>query len=368
MFGMFMILPVFSLYASQLPVPATALQTGLAIGLFGLVQALLQIPFGRASDHWGRRRVVIVGLLLLAAGSALATLTDDIHLLMLARALQGSGAVAAVVAAWLADTTRDEVRTQAMAVHGAGVGLSFVGAIVLGPLLAGVVGVPGLFALTGALALLSILPLLAVPDRGHSREAAAIPSAAGLPLWRLHLGSFLLNATMTAMFAALPFAIRLALDLPDSAHWKFYLPVLLGALLPVLPLLRLGRRSLAAQRRLFMAAIAVPAFAMGGLAGGTGDRSLLIAGMLAYFVGFALLQAMMPAALSRLVVPAQRGAAMGRFNTAQVLGAAIGNLLGGWAHDAASLGGPFLVASALLCLWLPLAWSTPLPPMQAART
>lgn len=370
MLGMFMILPVFALYASELPHPATAIETGVAIALFGIIQALLQIPFGIASDHFGRKLTIIVGLFLLAIGSIVAGLARDIHWIMVGRAIQGAGAVAAVVAAWLADATRDEVRTQAMAVHGGGVGLAFVLALVLGPVLSGVIGVNGIFLATGALALLSMVPMLLQPEQPRTPRAAATRPArifsllVSKDLLPLNAGSFLLNAMMTAMFAAAPFAIRETLGLEQGQHWQFYLPVVLGALVLTLPLLKLAQRSDGWRRGLFRSAVAAPGLALAIVALDYRSPIVLSAALVIFFLGFAFLQAIMPAVVSRITGAEQRGAAMGGFNTAQVLGAALGNLLGGWARGHWGVAAAFLAAATLSLIWLLFVRATPLPARQ----
>jgi MFS family permease len=367
MLGMFMILPVFALYAGQLPGGASALQIGLAIGLFGLVQALLQIPFGIASDRYGRRPVVVIGVLLFAVGSFVAGHSQSIHWIMVGRALQGAGAVSAAVAAWLSDATRIEVRTQAMAIHGAGVGISFVLALVLGPLLGGWIGVDGIFVVTGALALLSVpLLMFAVRDdaRPHTRLDATTSVDAGSWLDRrllpLNGGVLLLNAMLTALFAATPFAIVDTLALPSVAHWKFYLPVLIVALLPVFPLLRVSRMP-HRRRPLFVGAVLLLGGSLTLAAFAHSTAAGLIIGVLLFFVAFSYLQASMPAIVSRLAPAHSRGAAMGVFNTAQVFGAAIGNLLGGFARGHWGIGGAFAGAAMLSLIWLLFVNATLLP-------
>lgn len=358
MLGMFAILPVLALYADQLPGGATAIQVGLAIALFGLVQAPLQIPFGIASDHFGRKPVVIGGVLLLAVGSFVAGRAQDIQWIMLGRALQGAGAVSAVLAAWLADITRDEVRAQAMAVHGAGVGLSFVLALVLGPVLAGSIGVKGIFTLTGVLALLSIPVLLAGVGKAPIQAPAwattndgALRTLRERRLLGLNGGVFLLNAMMTCLFAAMPFALVDTLGLPAARHWMFYLPVLLGSLLLVWPLLRW--QGLTPVRGLmFQGAVGLLGLSLGLAAIALQSRAMLVITIVLFFIAYGYLQATMPALVSHVAAPRQRGLALGVFNTAQVLGAAIGNLIGGFARQQGGTAATLLAAALLSVIWL----------------
>ncbi|MGB0955275.1 MAG: MFS transporter, partial [Panacagrimonas sp.] len=213
MLGMFMVLPVLALYARDLPQGATPMLIGLAIGIYGLVQASLQIPFGALSDRWGRKPVIVIGLLLFAAGSLICALADQIEWVIVGRAVQGAGAISAAASALLADSTRAEVRTQAMAVLGIGVGASFLLALILGPLLAGVIGVDGIFALTGLLALAAIAGLLwlvPTPDQviaSDARSHADIAKVLAVPaLLRLDFGIFALHAAMAALFVVVPFS------------------------------------------------------------------------------------------------------------------------------------------------------------------
>ena len=239
MLGMFMVLPVLALYAAEFPGGATPLQVGIAIGAYGLAQALLQIPLGLLSDRIGRKPVIYIGMLIFAFGSWVAGGADSIEMLTLGRVIQGAGAVSSATAALLADVTRDQVRTTAMAILGAGMGLAFVLALILGPLVAGWIGVQGIFYVTAVLAVLT-LPVVGLgvptPTRSVAAVAGGFRAAVGdRELLRLDAGIFLLHATMTAMFTTMPLAIRDTLGLDSLEHWKVYLPVLLISILPVFP-------------------------------------------------------------------------------------------------------------------------------------
>jgi MFS family permease len=354
MIGMFMVLPVLALYARDLPVPATELQIGLAIGLYGLTQALLQIPLGWLSDRVGRRAVVVAGMLVFALGSFVAARADTVEGVMLGRAVQGMGAVSAAVSAWLADVTRNEVRTTAMAILGVGMGAAFILALVLGPVLAGVIGVPGLFMLTGVAAVLSlpvILWLVPVaprlpPVRGGLRKTLGSPT-----LMRLNGGILLLHATMAALFVAAPLAIADTLALPMAGHWKVYLPVLLLSILPVFPIIR------ATERRgrmpvMFVSAIVVLATALGLMALGASTALLLLAALLLFFIAFNFLEGALPSLISRAAPPAYKGAALGVYASGQFLGGFSGGLLGGLALGWGGPAAVFAVAAALPLLWL----------------
>lgn len=354
MIGMFMILPVFALYAGTLPGGAQPWQIGLAIGVYGLTQALLQIPLGMASDRWGRKPVIVIGMLIFAAGSVLAALAHSIEAVTAGRALQGAGAISAAVAALLADVTRPQVRTTAMAILGSGMGLAFILALVLGPVVAGVIGVEGIFWMTAVLALCSIpVVLLGVPTpqlaqitRGRLREALADPQ-----LLRLDGGIFMLHACMTALFTAAPFAIVETLQWPSPQHWKLYLPVLLLSLIPVFPLIRWSEHS-GRLHRVFQSAIALLGLALLLAALEHQHATALVLALLLFFTAFNFLEGALPSMISRRVTPDRRGAALGAYSTAQFLGGFAGGALGGLALQHWGVGGVFAVAALLPAIWL----------------
>lgn len=357
MLGMFMVLPVFALYARDLPEPAQPWQIGLAIGIYGLTQALLQIPMGIASDRFGRKPVIVLGMLVFAFGSWVAGATDQIGWIILGRALQGAGAVSSAVAALLADVTRDSVRTTAMAILGAGMGLAFVLALVLGPVVAGWVGVDGIFRLTCVLALLSLPVLLfgvPTPETGQTRAGGLRLVLADPQLLRLDGGIFLLHACMTAVFTVVPLAIVETLGLASAEHWKLYLPVLLLSLIPVFPLIRRAERS-GRFKLAFLGAIAVLAAALALAAFGHAIAPALVLALLLYFVGFNFLEGALPSLISRMAPPAQKGAALGVYSSAQFLGAFAGGTLGGLFLQHGGIGGALAAAAVLPILWIAIA-------------
>lgn len=359
MLGMFMILPVFALYAVDLPGGATPMQIGLAIGIYGLTQASLQIPFGMWSDRIGRKPVIVGGMLVFAAGSFFAWVAPDIEGIIIGRALQGAGAVASSVTALLADSTREQVRTQAMTVLGIGMGVAFGVAMVLGPIVAGWYGVQEIFLLTGVLALAAIpLVLFYVPPQplrhddvyaGHFRQVLTDRG-----LLRLDAGIFLLHALLTSMFVAMPLAIDATLDLPRDRHWWVYLPVLLVSGALVFPFIRwVEQRGRAAQT--FVVAIAVLALAL--LLASTLHRTAagLLAAVLLFFVAFNFLEGSLPSMISRRAPPAHKGAALGTYSTSQFLGNFAGGVLGGWALGFGGVALVFGVGMVLPLIWLSFA-------------
>lgn len=365
MIGMFMVLPVFALYAGTLQGGAQPWQIGLAIGIYGLTQALLQIPIGIASDRYGRKPVIALGMLVFALGSVLAALAQTIEGVTAGRALQGAGAISAAVAALLADVTRPQVRTTAMAILGSGMGLAFVLALVLGPVVAGFIGVHGIFWMTALLALASIplvlwgvpTPEIAAGARGRLRQALADPQ-----LLRLDGGIFVLHACMIALFTAAPFAIVETLGLPGPAHWKVYLPVLLLSLLPVFPLIRWAEHG-GRFKAVFLGAIVLLALSLSLAAAAHAQVAPLLLALLLFFAAFNFLEGALPSMISRRVGPESRGAALGVYSTAQFLGGGAGGLIGGFALQHWGLGGVFAAAAALPAIWVCFAFG--LAPLDA---
>lgn len=361
MLGLFMILPVFALFARDLA-DATPVRVGLALGIYGLTQAALQIPFGIASDRLGRKPVIVAGLLLFAAGSFLAAVSRDLDWIIIGRALQGSGAIAAVSNALLADLTRAERRTQAMLVVGIAIGSAFTGAMILGPVLDAHIGVPGIFAVTAVLALVCIpLVWFVVPNpvAGARREHA--PAVRDLravfvspQLSRLNLGVFILHASLTAIFLAVPVALSDRAGLPAAEHWRVYLPVMLASLVLTLPLMHLAERR-GHIRRVFLFAVALLAAAIAAMTWAQNGLWTLVAVLLAFFGAFNLLEATLPSLLSRLCDPELRGAGMGAFSSCQFLGAFAGGVLGGIAQDRFGNPGIFFGAACLCLIWLGFA-------------
>ncbi len=368
MLGLFMILPVFALYAGDLE-GVTPTLTGLAIGIYGLTQALLQIPAGLLSDRIGRKPVIIGGLLVFALGSVVAALADSMLVVILGRALQGAGAIAAAIMALAADLTREQHRIKAMALIGMSIGLSFALALVLGPVLNDWVGVPGIFAITAVLALGGILVVgFVVPrpvvSRPH-RVAEAIPDQFGrvlrqTQLLRLDFGILMLHAILTASFVVLPLILRDQAGVAASAHWKIYLPVLVCSVLAMLPLIIMAERK-GRVRPVFLSAIALLIAAELGLFLLPVTLYSVVFMMFVFFTAFNLLEAMLPSLISRIAPADCRGTAMGFYSSSQFFGAFLGGALGGVLHQYAGTHAVFLCSAIGAALWLLLALSMSRP-------
>lgn len=369
MLGMFLILPIFAIYAETLPGGKSHLMIGLALGAYGLTQALFQLPFGMASDRFGRKRVIYFGLLLLAVGSFVAASAHDLTWIIIGRAIQGAGAVSAAVTALVADLTREEHRTKAMAMIGATIGVTFAISLVASPALNQWIGIPGIFALTGVLALLAIgVVKLVVPDplvsRFHS-DAEATPDKLrevlrDTQLLRLNFGIFALHAAQMAMFVVVPFALVETSKLDANHHWQVYLPVMIVAFICMVPAIIYSEKK-SKLKPVFVAAIGLMLCAQLLFATSIHHFWGIITSLTAYFIAFNLLEASLPSLISKLAPAAAKGTAMGVYNTAQSLGVFIGGALGGWLSHTQGFAAVFIFCSVLMGLWLLFAASMQTP-------
>ncbi|MEX2149850.1 MAG: MFS transporter [Steroidobacteraceae bacterium] len=359
--GLFLLLPVLALHAGSLP-GATPLLAGLAVGAYGLAQAIMQIPFGAWSDRIGRKPLIIIGLVLHIAGSALGAVAGSAWAVIVARIVQGLGAVSGPVMALLGDLTRPASRTRAMLIIGMSIGASFVLSLVAGPLLAGAIGVSGVFMLIGALGALALgIVLFAVPaepPRPTQPAARSWRSVLTRPLMPYFAGIFVLHLTLTATFIAVPHALRDLHGIEAARHWIVYVAVFGASLLLTLPLVLWSERSRHAGRAAF-AAGALLAAALLALAWGEDDLGGLAAALALYFGAFNFLEARLPAALTEAAGEASRGAALGIFATCQFAGAFAGGVVGGALLGTGAAGPAIFIAGAIAVFaWLPLARRT----------
>jgi len=366
MLGMFIVLPVLALYAETLPGGRDHALVGLALGAYGLTQAILQIPFGWASDRWGRKPVIVVGLLVFALGSFIAAWAPDIWWTIAGRVVQGAGAISAAVIALTADLTRAEVRSRAMAAIGMTIGATFAISLIAGPALTAVIGVPGIFVLTGVLALAAIAVLYrAVPT--PERAAAHVETTgkwgrvlADRQLLRLNYGIFALHAGLMAMFVQVPFMLRDG-GISTGRQWLVYLPVLVGSVALMLPaLMRADRPRLG--KPIFIGAVAVllagqALFALAGT-----SLALTIAALVVFFTAFNLLEATLPSLISKFAPPTLKGTATGVYSAVQFIGTFLGAAVGGWLSQHYGPAAVFGFCIALTALWLAVSATMSAPP------
>lgn len=366
MLGLFMIMPVFALYGRDLTDSTPAL-IGLAIGIYGLAQAVLQIPVGLLADRMNRKQLIIQGLILFAIGGAVAALSTSIWGVILGRAIQGAGAISAVVMALLADLTREEQRTKAMSTIGMSIGMSFAVAFIVGPFVAAHFGLSGLFWVTsllgiGGLLLLAIVPQPTVTIKNHSdsywqqlRSSLVHPELA-----RLNAGIFVLHLVMTASFVLLPHLLTDYAHLAPAQHGWVYLPIVLGGFIAAVPAIIIAevKRKI---KSVFLFGIALLACSLMILAEGYSHYWLLLLGISVFFVAFNLLEALLPSLLSKIAPAGAKATAMGIYSSSQFLGAFCGGVLGGILYGLHSIGLTYIILAACALLWLLLA-ATMSPP------
>ncbi|WP_434701267.1 MFS transporter [Pseudomonas sp. D1-36] len=369
MLGMFMVLPVLATYGMDLA-GATPALIGLAIGAYGLTQAIFQIPFGIISDRIGRRPVIYLGLIVFALGSVLAANADSIWGVIAGRILQGAGAISAAVMALLSDLTREQHRTKAMAMIGMTIGLSFAVAMVVGPLVTRAFGLSGLFLATGAMALVGILIVAVFVPRStgplQHRESgvarqALVPTLRHPDLLRLDLGIFVLHSMLMSSFVALPLALVQKAGLPKEQHWWVYLTALVISFFAMVPFIIYGEKRRKMKRVLLGAVVTLMLTELFFWQFGDSLRALVI-GTVVFFTAFNLLEASLPSLISKVSPAGGKGTAMGVYSTSQFLGSALGGILGGWLFQHGGLSVVFLGCAALAALWLAFAVTMREPP------
>ncbi len=371
MLGLFLILPVFSVYAKTLPGGDNLALVGFALGAYGLTQAIFQIPYGIASDLWGRKLVIVIGLVIFALGSFVAAWAPDMTWIIIGRVLQGMGAISAAVTALAADLTREQHRTKVMAMIGSSIGLVFALSLVGAPLLYGWIGMGGLFVMTGVLALAAIVLLLkavppAPPPHGHEKLPLR-RVVFDADLFRLNVGIFVLHMVQMAMFVVLPHALVDHGGLAAAEHWKVYLPAVLVSFAIMVPVIIAAERK-DKMRPIFRAAIALLVVVqLGLLFFGQGLWTLAL-WLLLFFVAFNILEATLPSLVSRTAPPAAKGAALGVYNTTQAIGLFLGGAAGGYIAQNFGDNALFSACAGLALIWLAVANSMNFPQRRAAAT
>ena len=362
MLGLFIIFPVFTLIAIDYE-GSTPLLVGVALGMYGLLQAMLQIPFGVLSDRIGRKPVIVGGLILLIAGSIVAALADTIYGLIVGRAMQGAGAISAALIALAADLTRDEQRTKMMAILGSSIGMAFLVSLVLGPVLVGWYSLAGLFWFTGFCAMLSLLLVWkTVPTPAGikvSGDTVAQISRIGAllrdrQLLRLDAGIFFQHLMVTAMFIGVPLLLvdsGIALE----SHWLIYAPSVLVSVLIMVPAIILAERH-KKMRQVFIVSIIGMGLAQVILGFVQNSWLVVFGGLVLFFSFFNTLEALLPSLVSRLAPPGTKGSAMGVYSTSQFAGAFVGGAGGGWIYGVSGISGLFFALAGICGVWFFLAW------------
>ena len=376
MLGLFMVLPVLVVLGADYH-GATPALLGLALGVYGLTQALLQIPLGLLSDFLGRKPVIIAGLVVFAVGSVVAAVADNVYWLILGRALQGAGAIAAAIMALLTDLTSDQNRTKAMASVGASIGVAFALSLVLGPLVASAWGLAGIFWLTAVLAVAGMfVAAFVVPAQPRGLHNDPEVSAgkrlqtvlAHRQLQRLDIGVFCLHLLLTALFVAVP-GVLVQSSLPVAKHWLVYLPVMVVAFVAMVPLIILAEKR-HKTKPVFLIAVASLAISTALLSFIGPSLFGVVALLLVFFWGFNLLEATLPSMMSKTAPAGTKGAASGVYSTCQFLGAFVGGVLGGWLLQSFSAQTVFMLAASVAGLWwlLSLSMTVPKPTSQVLVT
>ena len=357
--GLFMIYPVFAAYADGLS-GATPYLVGEALGIYGLTQGLLQIPFGLLSDRIGRKTMIVAGLILFALGSAIAAMSDSIGGVIVGRALQGAGAVGSVILALVADLTTEENRTKALATVGITIGASFMIALVAGPLVAAVVGVRGIFWLMVALAIAGIAITEFVVPRPRAvrvhRDAETVPAMIGSvlrngELLRLNFGIFALHAMLTASFLVVPGLLRATLGLASTGDWMVYLPVLVISVVVMVPAIIVAEKH-RRMKGVFVASVAALALSQAMLYAGAGNLTVLLLALTVFFSAFNVMEASLPSLITKTAPPDAKGTAMGLYSSLQFLGIFAGGVIGGWANQHGGTSAVFALTAAIALAWL----------------
>ncbi|WP_299535030.1 MFS transporter [uncultured Herbaspirillum sp.] len=373
MLGLFLVLPVFAVHAHSLPGGDSDTLVGIALGIYGLAQACGQIPYGIASDRYGRKRIIVIGLLLFALGSFVAAGAHNVLWLLIGRALQGSGAISAAITAFIADSTREEHRTKAMAMVGASIGVTFAVSMVASPLLYKSIGMGGIFGLTGILSLIAIVVVIWVVPAAPMVQARRVPLAEVLrhaELLRLNFGVFTLHLTQVAMFMVVPAALVQLAGIPLGEHWKIYLPVVLASFVLMLPPIIVAEKY-GRMKPVFVGAISLMLLVQLGfwavLSHPLARVWMLVALLFLFFVAFNILEAAQPSLVSRIAPPAAKGAALGVYNTLQALGLSCGGAFGGWLKQNVGNSAVFLLSAVLTLTWLIIAANMKNLPRRAAQ-
>jgi len=369
MLGLFMILPVFSVAAAHMP-GATATLVGLALGMYGLTQSLLQIPFGMLSDRIGRKPVILLGLFLLLIGSIVAAFSHSIYFLIIGRALQGAGAIGSTVLALLADLTSEQSRSKAMAFMGLSIGFAFTLAMIAGPVINHWFHLSGIFFATGLLALIGISLVSTIPTPSKplkTSEKKFVEIIGNTQLLRLDAGIFFLHAILTALFVAVPILLTREIQLSSLHQILMYLFILIISFMCALPFIIIGEKK-QKIKPIFISAIATIFIVQVGLYFFHRDLIAMVILLFVFFAAFTLLEATLPSLVSKIAPAKNKGAAMGIYSSSQFFGIFVGGSVGGWVFEHAHLSGVFALSAVIACVWFSVACTMQQPPYLSKNT
>jgi len=375
MLGLFMILPVFVIYGADLK-HASGVLLGVAIGAYGLSQAMFQIPFGALSDRYGRKKLIFLGLLLFLIGSVVAALSDDIYGVILGRFLQGSGAIASVLMALLSDLTSEENRTKSMALIGMSIGISFSIALIVGPLISSAFGIKGIFWITALLAAFGMLWLLVfvpspvhkVSDRNTRLFGSQLKDVlANVELLRLDFGIFALHLCLTAVFIALPMSLQEKAGLVTEEHWWIYLTVLVSSFFAMIPFIIIGEKK-QKMKQVFVFAVSLLSLSAFSFIFTQYELTSFWLSLFFFFMAFNLLEAILPSLVSKLSPAGNKGTAMGVYSTSQFMGAFVGGTLGGVMLTMFHESGVYVLVASVCFLWVIVAKSMQKPNHETGMT
>ncbi|CAH0194549.1 Inner membrane transport protein YajR [Rahnella aquatilis] len=368
MLGMFMVLPVLTTYGMKLSGASETL-IGIAIGIYGLAQAVFQIPFGLLSDRVGRKPLIVFGLVIFCIGSIVAASTASLWGVIIGRALQGSGAIAAAVMALLSDLTREQNRTKAMAFIGISFGITFAIAMVLGPIITHAWGLHALFWAIAVLTVLGIIITVAVVPSPAThilnRESSMVKGSFGkvmgnAKLLKLNFGILCLHVLLMSSFVVLPQVMEHA-GFPPSEHWRVYLITMLTSFVAVIPVIVYAEKK-RHMKQVFMGCVVVLLLAEIVLWAAGLHLWAVIAGIQLFFLAFNVMEAILPSLISKESPAGYKGTAMGLYSTSQFIGVAIGGSLGGYVYGHAGAGAVFLVCAAIAVVWLLVSSTMTEPP------
>jgi len=360
MFGLFLLLPILAIHAEKLD-GATPFYVGVAMGIYGLTQALLQIPYGLASDRLGRKKIITLGLLVFMLGSVIAALSESLISLIVGRALQGAGAVSSAILALTADLTEEKQRTKSMAIIGISIGFTFLSSLVLAPALESAVGVSGIFWIISFFSFIGIVVLYGVvPNaRVHETHLDILPVSSQLRgvlkntrLLALDIGILCLHMVLTAVFVVLPMTLVSSTDYPLSQHWKLYGLVLLCSVPGMIPFVIFGARA-NTEQKWFRFAIALLSIGCAVLVFNLDNSLIHIAiSLIIFFSAFNALEAMLPSLISRIAPRESKGTAMGVYNSCQFMGMFLGGVGAGWMYGEFGAASVLITCSVTILLWL----------------